>query len=360
MSENPAVTNNSALSPIDFSVVPFSRCKQEVIDFRNVNRTVVRDQRYFDWRYSQRPATQEPLIVWARTKDGKPIGAASVIPHEYFVLDAIYPIGLLGDISILPSHRGQGIAGRMLGFLAQDHALKSLHACLVLPNDEAEGALQRAGWAHVGAIDRFIKPLNFQRLTERVVGNGRFGQLIAAGINAAMYAVSFERWSRWASIYDAKEGRSFDARYDSLWQSAASPGRILALRNSAYLSWRFSRHPNISYRTFELSRSGRLEGYVVHHQEGHFAIVDDYLVSQAETIAPLFAAFLQYLRQDKRVEMVQVRSGCAALAFPSRRLGFIKRNDRQSIMLLDPHRSGHSGPMFDADIWHVTAGDKDV
>lgn len=346
-------------SSVEFAVEPLSRCAAEVLAFRNLNRPVAREQAYFEWRY-RRPCGHEPLIVWAREGDGRPVGAASVIPHDYFFLDRVYPVGLLGDISVLPSSRGQGIAGRMLSFLARHEALRAFRACVVLPNDEAEGALHRAGWHRVTTVHRFIKLFDARLLLQRKFGAMPPVTWAGAAANIFLRAFSAGSASSWKGRYQTNETSTFDARYDALWDSAISPGRVLAVRNAAYLNWRFVGHPLGAHRIFELVEGGKLRGYVVFHHEEDLAVVDDYLAVQPETILPLFALMFDHLRHEARTARVQVRTNRdAGLALPWRRLGFVQRKDSQRVMMLDPGAPEGSFAHL-AGEWHVTPGDKDV
>lgn len=346
-------------SAIEFAVEPFSRCAADVLAFRNVNRPVAAEQAYFEWRY-HRPCAHEPLILWARDGDGRPVGAASVIPHDYFFLDGVYPVGLLGDISVLPSSRGQGVAGRMLSFLARHEALRALRACVVLPNDEAEGPLQRAGWHGITTIHRFIKLGDARLLLERKFGAVWPVRWAGVAADALLRALSPERAAHARGRYDTRDANTFDARYDTLWKAAMVPGRVLAVRDAAYLRWRFVEHPLGSHRVFELIEGGELRGYVVFHHEEDLAVVDDYLVAQPEVVVPLFALFFERLGQDARTARIQVRTHRdARLALPWRRFGFVRRKDSQRVMLLDP--AAPQTPLAHlAAEWHVTPADKDV
>lgn len=352
-----AETRGQPAAQVTFSVEPFSRCRQEVLAFRNANRAVTREERYLEWRY-HRPCAHEPLIVWARDTENRPIGAASLIPHDYFVLDGVYPVGLLGDISVLSTHQGQGIAGRMLAFLAQHPSLKVLRASAVLPNEEAESALRRAGWHDTTTIHRYVKLLDVRALVERKLGKNIAAQIVGNGINVLIRLLS-PRGAK--SEFVAREGSGFDTRYDTLWQAVATNGRILANRSSAYLNWRFQQHPGVDYRLFEMTRGETLEGYIVFHSDGDMAIVDDFLVARAASAVPLFQSFFDWLLAPGGTAKVQVRANEQGFAtWPWSRLGFVRRKDIQRVMALDLHRNGQSSLLLDSASWHVTPGDKDV
>lgn len=350
---------SGAGTPIDFSLAAFSSCADDVLVFRNANRGVSRAQSYLAWRY-HRPCAQEPQIVWVHDREGRPVGAASLVPHDYFVLDGLYPVGLLGDISVLPAYRGQGIAGQMLQFLAGHSALRALRACIVLPNDEAERPLVRAGWRKVTALHRFVKLLDVQPLLQRKFGPGRAARVLAAGMNAVLGAIHFREWFSRRSGHEVKVTDAFDARYDALWGEAAYSGRIMAVRNSAYLNWRFVQHPIISHQVFEIARAGKLEGYLVFHRDGDRLAVDDYFAIRPGAVTSLLAAFLAWVRADRLAATVQIPcNGSDLFPVPWAQFGFSRRKDSQAVMLLDT-QSAEASPLLQAEKFHVTAGDKDV
>lgn len=343
---------------LDFHVEPFGKCAAEALAFRNVNRAIEREQRYFDWRY-HRPCPREPLIVWARTPGGDAVGSASLVPHDYFISDTVQPLGLLGDISVLPSYRGQGVARRMLAFLAQHEALRALRACVVLPNDEVTGALRHAGWREVTTIRRFVAVLDTRPIFDRRLQSGALARLAAKGANALLRA-AFARSRVDNSTAAVGAGAAFDERHTVLWRAVASSGRVVAVRDCAYLTWRFVQHPVVAHRTFELCDGGRLAGYIVFHLEGDLVVVDDYLALDCAVAMRLHTAFRRWLSDAGLGTKLQVRTNCDGfLALPWWRLGLIRRSDLQRVMILDPHARDAS-PIHAAGRWHITPSDKDV
>lgn len=55
---------------------------------------------------------------------------------------------------------------------------------------------------------------------------------------------------------------SFDAAYDDLWERVAPDYPVIAVRDQAYLVWRFQKCPSRRYRILQASRNGELTGYL--------------------------------------------------------------------------------------------------
>lgn len=350
------------MSDVSFTVVPFNACVQEVIDFRNANRALARDRSYFEWRYERRPCRQKGTIVWGIDDQGRKVAAASLIPHDFYVLDGIYPVGLLGDISVAPECRGRGIATRMLRHLRQDPALDLMRACVVLPNDETAHVLERAGWRTTTAIARFMKIVDVgPRLGSRP--GGRWSQLgIVPAINLLMKFATLDGWYLHRnSSYDAAEIGEFDEKFDELWEAIPKHGRILALRDAKYLRWRYHEHPSVRYRAIGLYHEQRLRGYIVFHVADNVAVIDDFLVAEV-TVGPwLLKEFLDHIRRGQLASGIHLRYNTESfLGVPWARFGFVRRSDSQRVMATAPQTERHPSLPSNAGDWFITAGDKDV
>jgi len=59
-----------------------------------------------------------------------------------------------------------------------------------------------------------------------------------------------------------KIGR-FDKRIDDFWNRVANDHRMMIVKDSTYLNWRYFDNPNVAYETFIAEKQGRIEGYLV-------------------------------------------------------------------------------------------------
>jgi GNAT superfamily N-acetyltransferase len=253
------------MSDFNFIVVPYDTCVDEVIAFRNANRALARDRHYFEWRYERRPCRLTSMIVWGIDSHGRKVAAASIIPHDFYVLDGVYPVGILGDISVVPEYRGHGVATKLLQFFQQEPALQALRACIVLPNDEVARPLERAGWRGVTAIARFVKIIDIGPRLQRRFGSRWLVLAAARVINFLARYASMDGWRRHRMSFQSVEISEFDQGFDQLWHEIPKHGRIMALRDRDYLNWRYHEHPTVRYRVFVVRQAQRLRGYIVFH-----------------------------------------------------------------------------------------------
>jgi GNAT superfamily N-acetyltransferase len=343
---------------VSLTVSGYPECAQELIEFRNANRPIPRDRRYFDWRYLERPCAVPAIVIWAES-EGRRAGALTVFPHDYHVLDGEYPVGVVGDISVNRDCRGRGIAGAMFRFVTGTEAVCRLRGCLVLPNADAAGPLGKSGWRDTARIERFAKILDVRPRVARLVGN-RVAGTLAAPLNLLMRG--------WSHEFRYRPGRHrsellprLDDRFDDLWRRTDKRGAIIGLRDARYLRWRYERHPANSYRMLAINEGESLCGYAMYRVDGDVCYVDDFLWSDGDRDAHhVIGLLLTHLRAQERVSTVSVRVNRPAVDPQWRRFGFVDRHDPQRVMILNCKSPGDDWDAATAATWYFTAGDKDV
>lgn len=340
------------------SAAGYEECAEGLVDFRNRNREIPRDRRYFDWRYLGRPCSEKPIIVWAHLA-GERVGALTVFPHDFHVLDGECPIGILGDISVDTRHRGVGIAGAMFAFLGSTEVFSSLHGYLVLPNEGAARSFEKAGWRNLDRIERVAKVLDMRPRLARFVPPG-VATLVAAPLNRLAGLLSYEALYRTSRYWGSLTER-IDDRFDELWARADKHGKTLGLRNARYLRWRYETHPLVTYRKFVLLEGESLCGYAIYHMVGDACFVDDvFCIDPARHPVHVVGLLLAHLRDGGAVSSISISINRGILDVPWRRFGFMRRKDFQRAMIAPGKdtqvRWGEGLPKS----WLLTAGDKDV
>lgn len=347
------MTNNELVGGIRYSVEPYAHCREVVAQLRNATRPTMRDAAYLAWRYEGRPCAEpaQASIAW----DGaRPVGALCAIPHDFFVLDRIAPIGVLGDFSVLSEYRGRGIADGIVAALRAAECARRWRGLFALPNRAAEGAFRRNGFALGRGVGRHVRLLS----TREQSGLRR----TAAGLAARLMAPVFRDYrGKMPTDLEFRCGHGFDARHDRLWERLPKDGRIISVRNAAYLRWRFERHPLHRFQTFELARDAELCGYFTLHVESATAVVDDFCALDRPSADVLLRQVLRELRRsrDSGRFALQVSQGFWPAMVWSR-YGFFAREDRQSSAWTLSDGAPPVDPAVMEMAWHVTMADKDV
>ena len=354
-------TKKFPMHSVSYSAATYRECRRELMEFRNANRDTIRDERYFDWRYSDRPGQSEPIIVWAENERGEKIGSLSLIPHHYSVNKTSCPLGRLGDISVAKEYRGKGIARQMFYYLSGLDAVKSLAACIVLPNEDAARALEKSGWVKVSRLDRYVKILNTEQFLEKKVGRP-VAKIISSPLGLLLRAISHELFLKKPAGFSAQLVERFDDSFDDLWNELNKEGVVIGLRNKEYLTWRYSEHPVVKYQVFTLTNNGKLCGYIVFHVDLNACHIYDLLcLKEGDYPTHLLSNFLNFIRR-KTTSSVIIINGSENMSsgIPFGKFGFIRRPDYLDFMV----RMGSGSEDFDClsegRRWFLTMGDKDV
>ncbi len=341
---------------IKFIIIPYEKCKKDLITFRNAHRENNQNETYFDWRYLNRPNKSAPIILWAEEKSGKKLGSISLIPHHFMINCSTNLFGILGDISVASEWRGKGIATQMFDYLSDCEEVKNLKAQIVLPNENAASALRKSGWNVVSRIERYVKIIHFEERLKRLLRIRWLCKLASLPLNCATQLLSVESYIKFPAGYKWEIVHGFDERFDDLWKNSNNEGTIRGFRNKAYLNWRYAEHPQLKYEVFTLTRNNQLCGYIVFHAQKDRYYIDDLLcVNKNRDSKYLLCGFLKLVRKHKVVSSISIGLNQNAFAYyPLRLFGFVKRRDHQKVMLQQ------NGAIGNAYQWYLTTGDKDT
>lgn len=349
------------LTEVELSASSYQQSKPDVMKMRNANRDDARDESYLDWRYLGRPGGRSPIIVLARDGGGGIIGALSLIPHSYWIDDAMTAVGLLGDISVASEWRGRSIAQKMFGFLSGLEAVRELRCCVVLPNEPAARPLEKTGWSNVSRLNRYVRVVSIERSLCKHSFPSWLARVLSAGVTPAyewMYSVPAPARGQ---AYESTVLERVDHRFDSLWENLDKKGMIIACRDSGHLAWRFARHPIHKYRFFVLQRGGEVYGYVAFHTQGDRCYIDDVLCRHVAGLpANLLHAFAANQRDAGVATSIAVQINENFVSTASlRQIGFVRRRDSQRVMV-KPRDDGAEREFLNSRDWFMTIGDKDI
>lgn len=220
----------------------------------------------FHWRYAENPAGQTQVTVVRDEAVGRIVGFTWTIPLRMRLFRKDYLGVLTANLLIHPDYRNTMAYVKLIS-----HRARMLRAEQVpfRYNFPVESLFARAGSAEGMSsflIPLLIYPLDMQALVRTRV-SARWAQVLLGAGGHLVAPLFFRRQGKGAE--EASDHlqlvwiEKFDARFDDLWQRVQDKYAMMAVRNAAYLSWRFAPVSRRTYRTVVALDGDTLVGYAV-------------------------------------------------------------------------------------------------
>ena len=316
----------------------------------------------FRWTYEDAPQRVNDLYVLVADDraSAQLVGTAGIQIRRFSREGRSLRVALGCNLAIDPPHRSVLPALRLIRELQRD---TRHHYALTynIPNDQARGLYERAGFHDLGSMTRYVAILHHAPVVRRLVPVS----WIATAVGSTLDAIQRARRA-WAARRRFRELRldwlgDADERFDGLWEAASRAYPLLAMRDARWLRWRYLQRPGCHAELAAISdRVGRLRGYAVIEDDGDVVDIRDALALPGD-LGALFALLLHALR-DRRAATVsfaylgrsEVTAALAAHGFHARGANlhvYVDPGER----LAAPERPA----VLDRNTWYVTDFDKD-
>ena len=235
-----------------------------------------------------------------------------------------------------------------------------------LPNSRGAAPIKRVGYRESCEMHRYARPI---RVSPYLARRAPFlPGAVGALADAVARALSRLRY-RGARGYRLEVVKSFDSRFDELWEREKCRHEVIGIRDSRYLNWRYSECPLQSYEAIALiSPDSRLAGFVVYYMDGGRMCWVDFLGGgEPAEAAGLIGGAIRHALRLGAVSISAHGSAPAGIVSHLERLGFGRRTSSPSE---DP-RAGdavtartllvYAAPEWSEralNPWYITAGDE--
>ena len=265
------------------------------------------------------------------------------------------------DLFVDPDYRGRGLAQKLVDEVPRRSECPT-GALWMAGSSYAMG--QKGGWKTMTPARAQMRILDPTVLLARRMPAPLAG-IAGEALRGLLAAVSVDAWSPAPLGYTAEEVDRFGPEADSLWAEVSPLLEVAAVRDAAYLCWRFERAPNTRYTKLVARRNGKMRGYLALRfpeggRTGSVAAAVDFLArpDEPEAITALLRKALTLARN----------SGAAGLlAFttyePFRRrltrLGFLRVPHLQTFVLHNFAGHPDEALLSDTAHWYLTFADSD-
>jgi len=318
--------------------------------------------RELQWKCRETP--HGPGAVWV-IRFGDEVAAMATMYRRNLLLghDEV-PGALHADLVVSPNHRRKGLATRILSETFVEAAKAGYAIAFGFPNTVSLPAQRAAGgWTELGTIHEWsTAPSRVFALPRRVAV--RLPGALGRGAAHALERLAMLRGPAplRAHDFDVTEEWPTSAEYDAFWGSIRAAGAFMAVRDHAWLDWRFRRKPNYRCTLLFARRDGALHGFLaLNHRRTAAGLVTTLLVDalalEPAAYAALFDLAVVHARLARAVQLFFPRVGPVG---PSSPFDVAPRDTNQVVFVraLRPDLVG--GRMPAPDRWSFTFADSDV
>lgn len=280
--------------------------------------------RKYDWFYRQCPYGAPLTLLLRHEESGKWVGVMSAGPRRMLLGGRRVLVGVLVDLTVLPAHRSLWPALSLQQALMEAGA-KRFDLLYGFPNPKAAAVFKRVGYVPLCKIVRHARVLRHGDYVRR-----RAPALLAAPAGRALDAVDRLRLRMQGARLQGQWQARADATLAALWSPASAGDGLVAVRDLAFLHWRFDQSPLIEVRYLVVRDThGEALAWFVCETRGNALCVHDFW-SRRGAIGPSGAELATLLNSAREAghASVSIELGAAAATSAWHATGFAARESR--------------------------------
>jgi hypothetical protein len=152
----------------------------------------------------------------------------------------------------------------------------------------------------------------------------------------------------------------FGDEFDRMFESAAADHRVVCVRDSAYLDWRYHGAPGRRQLPFGIRMDGRLVGFLALESSGErAALADLFTAADPAIVDATIEAVIDKLAGDGCSLLGAALMEGSAAEGRLRRFGFLRRDQRE-FQVLARSDDPQLGTLTTRSAWHFCAADEDM
>jgi hypothetical protein len=315
----------------------------------------------FDWLYRKNPDGQASIWSLRHASDGEMIGFTACLPRRMLVGGQTRICWNGVDFSIDPRFRTLGPAAKLrrqarLGIEAGRADFLYAH-----PNNRMAVVHRLVGHKPVGAMVRLARPLRLGPYAGERLKSSTFGRVAGAVLDPLYRLSCRESWSGGDPHVRFVAEPRFDEAFDELFSRHARVRRIVGVRDSRYLNWRYAQNPLYRTHALRYDRDGRLLGYLLFTTEGEVLHVKDlFPVEDPAVLSALIGAAVRmgWSTGLKGLSIAVLEHNPLIQILSSH--GFRVRTDHSQMYAYCTPQAGWHDTVLSPQEWFLISGDRDV
>lgn len=316
-----------------------------------------------EWIHKDMPGHDRLPLRYVITQGDRIAGSMGHMPTEFLSRGQKFLARFTHDLLVDPDYRGQGLAKRLVN--------NALNTGSFFPGGMwMTGACYKL---HLSCGFSDMKPLQTLTLALNPTTFLSKKEMSSSKITAAKVALRISRLkglkraasSLKKSNKTLNQIRSFNPNTDRRWLELLQTYEIGRIRNAAYLNWKYSRHPILTYQILLAEHADQVDGYIIwrlpqNGDERKRALITDFLVQNGdtETLEALIAKVILETSETE-AEALTIVTSQSWVSNLLRRFGFYPKGTPDAWVIAGWKSVIPSEWINDLSKWHICAGDSD-
>jgi hypothetical protein len=317
----------------------------------------------YDWIYLRNPdGNAIPWIIWNQEK-GIPVGFTAVFPRRVLVEGKEEVCWNCGDFSIETKYRSLGVALQLRREAKKEVEGGKVDFLYAHPNDKMAVIHLKAGHERLGFMKRYALPLRIDDYLQTRFQNRLLFKIMTLPGNLLLNMNLLFRKQKHSLDYTLHQIPKFETRHTDIFYEFAKKHRIIGIRDTVYLNWKYLDNPNYQYSLVEFYYKDKFVGYVLFSDHDSVVGIVECIVHPEEFVYDALLLFIKLIRKA-----FPGKSSISTVTFENnytipflRKLNFQYRDDATSsvITYANPD-SGLKDFIYNKDSWFMSIGDRDA
>ena len=330
---------------------------------QNYGEIEISDEKFLQWQYFKNPVG-DALIKLAKSENNEIVGQYIIIPMKIKVDKEIIKGTLSLNTLTRKDYRGKGIFTGLAESAYKQCKEDGLDFTYGFPNQNSYlGFVKKLRFSDLGSIPLMLYPLNIENLILKKF-NSRFLAALAKPFKC-MFNFELKDYN------DIKIEQIYDNEiFDTFWQEVKDKYRIIGVRDSKYINWRYRDVPDREYNIIGAYKEDKLVAYsVLRYSEilnFKCGMIVDFIVKEGEILAGiqlLKEAILKFKNNGMELVGCLMRENAEEYKI-LKKSKFIKcpkfLEPQPFKIIYRNHLNDKRKELEDIDNWFLTMGDYDV
>lgn len=333
----------------------------------------------FEWLHVLNPYCKETSTgIYYLVVDEEIATWSTVIKHEVKIGPQIFKGGFGADTHTLVKFRRKGLGTKILEKLIE--VTDVYWAITMTPanrrNRMKAGCMEGLPLDHyfkvIGSLNKasYIKSITKQdQIKNRFISSLVGSKIISIPVFHFVNCILKQKKTA-ESIHEFMFDKieKFDDLTERLWQEESSKYDFTTNRDSTYLNWRYTEHPQVEYEKYKIRHKTKTVGFFVFrfgtdYQRSEVYITELFVQAGFENAIPEVLNFIENSARERKVDILYVSSSLVSVKERIEDSGFNFYRSEIAVFTIKPHikqKIDLDSILSDKAVWFMSRGDQEL